>query len=279
MTARTWPLVLVAGLALWVASAAVLALTEDEILLPTVVLVGSFVVPVAVIFWFFEHDGHTELSARRLVTAFFVAGVVGLLGAAVLEVWLLPSRLLPNIWVGLIEEATKAVGVIVFARGLHRHTIRDGVLLGVVVGLGFGAFESAGYTLTYGAGANGYSLPDMLNEEILRAVIAPFCHGLWTGIFGAAWFASGARPSWRALGAYAGAVGLHSLWDASSTAGIVVAVLASGDQTLRDTLAAGELPQPAALDDAYLYGAVQWGLMILVAALGAVLIRRRWLRE
>ena len=67
-----------------------------------------------------------------------------------LEVWLLPSRLLPNLWVGLIEEGVKAIGVVVLARGLHRYTVRDGILLGTVVGLGFGAFESSGYALSYG---------------------------------------------------------------------------------------------------------------------------------
>ena len=36
-----------------------------------------------------------------------------------LGTWLLPARLLPNVWVGLTEEALKAAGVIVFARGLR----------------------------------------------------------------------------------------------------------------------------------------------------------------
>jgi RsiW-degrading membrane proteinase PrsW (M82 family) len=279
-TSRTWLLVLVTGAALWLASTAALAVTGDEILLPSVVLLGSFLAPVTVIFWFIEHERETALSPRRLLLAFFGAGVLGLIAAAMLEVWLLPSRLLPNVWVGLIEEAVKAIGVIVVAHGLRRHTVTDGVVLGVVVGLGFGAFESSGYALSYGFSNGHFSLSNLISEEILRAVIAPFCHGLWTGLFGAALFAAARDGRLRftlgVLGAYFAAAVLHMLWDASSTAAIVVTVLAAGDETERDALSSGSLPPPSVLTPQWLYGLVQWVVMIAVAAVGSLLVRRRW---
>ena len=46
---QSWRLVFGAGAALWVASTIVLVLTDDDVLLPTVVLVGSFLVPVTVV--------------------------------------------------------------------------------------------------------------------------------------------------------------------------------------------------------------------------------------
>src|SRR5690349_1405414 len=107
----SWLGVFSCGLVLWVASLVVLIATDDEILLPSVVLLGSFLTPVTVIFWFAEHDPWTVLTPRRLLAAFFVAGVLGLLVAALLETWLLPDRLLPNVWVGLIEELLKGLGV------------------------------------------------------------------------------------------------------------------------------------------------------------------------
>ena len=279
--AHTWRLVFAAGAALWIASTVALVATDDAVLLPTVVLLGSFLVPVTVIFWFLEHDHETVLSPRRLVSAFFIAGVLGLLAAAALEVWLLPSRLLPNVWVGLIEEAVKAIGVVAFAHGLRRYTVRDGIVLGVVVGLGFGAFESSGYALTFGVDGDTFSISDMLSEELLRAVIAPFCHGLWTGLFGAALFAAARdgrlRFTFGVLGAYLGAAALHALWDAASTAGIVVAVLASGDETQRDAVASWVMPPPSTLDDTWLYALVEWTVMIIVAIAGSLLVRRRWL--
>ena len=276
-----WPLVFGVGIALWVLSTLALVATDDNVLLPSVVLIGSFLVPVTVIFWFLDHDRDTALSPRRLLLAFFVAGVLGLLAAAALEVWLLPHRLLPNMWVGLIEEAVKALGVAALAVGLPRYTVRDGVLLGVVVGLGFGAFESSGYTLNYAFDDGQFSFSSMISEEILRAAIAPFCHGLWTGLFGAALFAAARergrlRFTFGVLGAYVAAAALHGLWDGSSTAGIVVTVLAAGDEAQREALEEWILPSPSVISPQWLYGLVQWAVMIAVAIAGSLLIRRRW---
>jgi RsiW-degrading membrane proteinase PrsW (M82 family) len=268
--------VFISGALLWIASTIALAVTDDNILLPSVVLIGSFLVPVTVVFWFLDRDFQTELSVRRLAFAFFMAGVLGLLLAAILEVWLVPHRVLTNIWVGLVEEALKGAGVIALSARLRRYTVRDGVLLGVVVGLGFGAFESSGYTLTYGWDGSEFSLGDMISEELLRAAIAPFCHGLWTAIFGAAWFGARGRPSLRALGAYLLAAGLHALWNSASTAGIVVTVLFHGDKMQKSSLAELILPAASTVDPQWLYGAVQWAVMVAVALTGVLLVRRRW---
>lgn len=272
-----WRSVLLCGLGLWLASTAALAITEDDILVPSVVLLGSFLAPVTVIFWFVDRRETSELSPRRLLGAFFIAGVCGLLAAAMLETWLLPHRLWPNLWIGLLEEFLKGFGVWVFARGLQRWSVRDGVLLGTTVGLGFGAFEAAGYTLSWGRTASGFSLGDMLTEEVLRIVIAPFCHGVWTGIFAAVLFAGRGRLlHWHVLVAYLVASLLHATWDASSTAGIVVTVLTSGTETQRSDLSAMTLPLPSSLDEQWLYGIVQWSVMITVALAGVLLLRRCW---
>lgn len=272
----TWRGVLGCGLALWLASLGALVLTDDDILLPSVVLLGSFLTPVTVIFWFVDRGGVTALTPRRLLAGFFVAGVTGLLVAAVLETWLLPDRLLPNVWVGLVEELLKGAGVWVLARGLRSYTVRDGVLLGTTVGLGFGAFEAAGYTLSWGMTASGFDLSDMIAEEVLRIVVAPFCHGVWTGLFGGVLFACHGRVTWKVVGAYLAASSLHALWDGSSTAGIVVTVLAAGTPTQRDDLSNGDLPMPSSLDPQWLYGGVQWAVMIVVALLGVLALRQRW---
>ncbi len=57
--------VLAWGLLLWVVASVALAITEDEILLPSVVLIGSFLVPVATIFWFLDHRGTTPSSSEQ----------------------------------------------------------------------------------------------------------------------------------------------------------------------------------------------------------------------
>src|SRR4051794_34962472 len=106
-----WRHVLAWGLLLWAAATVTLALTEDLILLPSVVLIGSFLVPVATIFWFLEHRGTTELDEGRLFTAFFVAGGLGGICSAAVEIWLGPHPLLPNLSGGGIEEGGEGDGL------------------------------------------------------------------------------------------------------------------------------------------------------------------------
>jgi RsiW-degrading membrane proteinase PrsW (M82 family) len=265
------------GLLLWAAATGALALTEDSILLPSVVLLGSFLVPVTAIFWFVQRRGESELDAPRLLLAFFAAGVLGLLTAAVLETWLVPARLMPNLWVGLIEEGAKGVGIMLLARGLTRYSVRDGILLGTTVGLGFGAFEASGYTLSYAFDSGAFSLEEMVSEEVLRAGIAPFCHGVWSGLLGGAIFASKRRLTLGVGLTFLGVAGLHALWDASSNAAVVVTVLIAGTPAQRDELP-GELPVPGAVSPQWLLGTVQWTVMILVALAGVALLHRRWQR-
>ena len=273
-----WLHVLAWGLLMWAAATVTLALTEDLILLPSVVLIGSFLVPVATIFWFLEHRGTTELDEGRLFTAFFVAGVLGMICSAAMEIWLAPHRLLPNLWVGLIEEAAKGVGIYVLARGLRRYDVRDGILLGTVVGLGFGAFESAGYTLSYGLHNGEVSLHRMISEELLREVIAPFCHGIWSGLLGAAIFSAlgrGKRFSWGILLTYFAVVLLHAFWDSASNAAVVFTVIVSGDDSF-GALSPKNLPFPADVTPQWLFGVFQWTLMIVIAVIGVWWLRRHW---
>jgi RsiW-degrading membrane proteinase PrsW (M82 family) len=274
-----WRHVLAWGVVLWGAATVTLALTEDLILLPSVVLIGSFLVPVATIFWFIEHRGRTELDEGRLVTAFFVAGVLGMICSAAMEIWLLPHRLLPNLWVGLIEEAAKGVGIYVMARGLRRFDTRDGILLGTVIGLGFGAFESAGYTMSYGLHNGEISLHRMISEELLREVIAPFCHGIWTGLLGAAIFAARRQGRWFSVGillTYLAVSLLHTIWDSASNAAVVFTVLISGQDEFIDSLSPRNLPFPADVTPQWLFGVFQWTLMIIVAIIGVWWVRRHW---
>jgi hypothetical protein len=52
---RLW-LLLPIGLVLWIATVADAVYTNNLILLPTVVLLGSFLVPVTGVVWYIDHD-------------------------------------------------------------------------------------------------------------------------------------------------------------------------------------------------------------------------------
>jgi RsiW-degrading membrane proteinase PrsW (M82 family) len=275
-----WPRVLSFGLVVWVAACALFFVSDDEILLPTIVLVGSFLVPVTTVFWLLEHRTATVLDPDRLLAAFFVAGVLGLLAAGAFETWLLPSRVFPNLWVGLIEEGAKGIALVVVARGLPHFRARDGLILGGVVGFGFAAFETSGYALTSAITPGGVSLKDLVSIEILRAVLAPLGHGLWTGLLGAAIFGAARGGRLRITGGvvltYLLVSVLHALWDASSTLASVVTVLTQGSAEERALLRPGNVPDPSTLDATVLFGCVQWAVTIAVSVVGVTLWRRRW---
>ena len=145
--APRWWAVFAIGLVLWAVAVVATYVTSDVLLLPTVVLLGSFLVPVTAVVWYLDHDPSPALSPRRVLSAFIIAGAVGVLAASLLEYYLLGSGLLGNVEVGLIEEFVKAALIVVVAIGVRSFRTRDGMVLGAAVGFGFAALESSGYAL------------------------------------------------------------------------------------------------------------------------------------
>jgi protease PrsW len=144
----SWWRVFLIGLALWIASVVVTGVTTNTTMIPTVVLLGSFLVPLTAVIWYLNRYHSRILSSRMVLYAFIVGGVLGMLAASLLEEWLLGDGLLAYLGVGLIEEFVKLVALLIFARGLSRYITRDGIVLSAAVGFGFVAFESSGYALT-----------------------------------------------------------------------------------------------------------------------------------
>lgn len=217
-----WWGVLLIGLVLWGATVAVGFLTGNLIVLPSIVLLGSFLVPVTAVVWYLDHDPSQALSPRRIATAFIVAGLLGMLVASILEFWLVYGPgVRGDLKVGLIEEFVKGVGIVALAWGLRTFTTRDGMVLGAAVGFGFAALESSGYALASLFVVQGQqlflSLPSVLLTELARGVLAPFGHGLWSAILGGAIFHAARnghlRLTWGVLVAYIGVSILHGAFD------------------------------------------------------------------
>jgi RsiW-degrading membrane proteinase PrsW (M82 family) len=220
--APRWWAVLLIGLALWIATVGTAFVTGNLLLLPTIVLLGSFLVPVTAVVWYLDHDPSPALSPRRIVTAFIIAGVLGVLAASVLESWLVyGSGPIGYLKVGFIEELVKGVAIVLVALGLRSHATRDGMVLGATVGFGFAALESSGYALASLFVLQGnqlvLSLSSVLVTELVRGVLAPFGHGLWSAILGGVIFhaARGGRlrPTWGVLVAFVGVSVLHGAFD------------------------------------------------------------------
>ncbi len=220
-----WRTILVTGGAIFVVLAVVMLQTGNSNLYPTVVLVGSFLVPVVFVAYLFDHLHATSLSFEAVTWAFVLGGILGVIGASILEPYLLPRfigqsdtlTLGGGLVVALIEECSKLAAVMYVARRLQHGGARDGLLLGSAVGMGFAAFESTGYAFTV-LFATGGNVIASLQETILRALVSPFGHGIWTGIAAAALFAASPARGWRfappSVGlALALVVVLHGAWD------------------------------------------------------------------
>ncbi len=227
----SWWRVLLLGGALWIASVVVTWLTGNFNLVPTVVLLGSFLVPVTAVIWYLDHYESPHLAGRDVLNGFMVGGVLGVLGASLLETWLLSAGPLIFFGVGLIEEGAKLIALILVAWRISHASPRDGVVLGAAVGFGFAALESSGYALTalFANGTGGLSLGALVQTELLRGVLAPLGHGLWTAIMGGVLFASARggrfRISKALIATYLGVSLLHALWDSMRAVALLLTVL------------------------------------------------------
>jgi RsiW-degrading membrane proteinase PrsW (M82 family) len=128
----------------------------------------------------------------------------------------------------VVEETAK--GAVIY--GLYRwHRAEfDGVLDGIVyagcVGLGFAMTENVLY---YGEGAASEGLTGALATFVVRGLMAPFAHPLFTAAtgIGLGLAARTSRRGVRVVAPWAGlavAIGLHSLWNTTAGAGLFLGV-------------------------------------------------------
>lgn len=221
---RGWLRALLIGLGLFIATTIVLVLTRNPNLYPTVILIGNFLVPVVFVAFLYDHQHISSLSLDTVAASFCIGGILGVLGAAILESLVLPIVVNPTnglslggaFLVGLIEEGCKIAAVIFLARKTLHNSQMDGLLLGGAVGMGFAALESTGYAFTAFLLSNG-QISASLTETVLRGLLTPFGHGIWTGILGAVLFRESAPHRFRITGlvilTYLFVSFLHGLWD------------------------------------------------------------------
>lgn len=258
VAARTWqrPWLYSRVLLVLLCSFAVCALTwglfENANMLPAILVLGSFSVPVSALVFLFEANVGQDVSFLESLIHFLLGGVLSLFVAMPLHEVMPASGtqgLLGALTTGVAEELAKLL-VIVVLIGCRRRPLGllGGILLGGAVGAGFAAFESAGYAFRdlmlesmsasqiegYGMAydvpsaveffrqyVRVYGYQQMMGTIAVRGVLAVGTHLAWSAIAGAA--ASTAvqggrlRPARllapRCVGLLAVAVALHGLWD------------------------------------------------------------------
>lgn len=189
-------------------------------LVPGLIITGSFMIPFALLIFFFEVNVARNVSLYQVIKLVFFGGILSL----ILSLFLFRTTGLYG-WMGaasagIIEEIGKAAALLLVVTKLQYRWTLNGMLFGAAVGAGFAAFESAGYALDrlLASGAVGAMLDNITHRGFLSMVGG---HVLWTSMVGAAlWRIRGDRnfsfqmvkdPRFlRVLGI---AMALHMIWN------------------------------------------------------------------
>ncbi len=221
---RSWMRAFFVGLLLFIVTTLVMFLTANANLYPTVILIGNFLVPIVFVAFLYDHRHFSALTPMTIATSFCIGGILGVLGASILESLLLPVAVNPGhglslsggLLVGLIEEGCKIGAVMILARRMPHTSEMDGLLLGGAVGMGFAALESTGYAFSAFLASGGH-VDASIVSTVVRGLVAPFGHGVWTAILGAVLFRASGPHRFRITGsvilAYLFVSVLHGLWD------------------------------------------------------------------
>ncbi len=221
---RGWLHVLWIGIVLFIAATIILFLTGNPNLYPTVILIGNFLVPVVFVAFLYDHQHLSSFTPETIGRCFILGGILGVLGASVLEALLIPApskagqglSLSSAMLVGLIEEGCKIAALMFLARHMPHKRQIDGLLMGAAVGMGFAALESTGYAFTALLLSQGHVAASIVTT-VIRGLFAPFGHGVWTGILGTVLFRESGPRHFRITGlvilTYLFVSILHGLWD------------------------------------------------------------------
>jgi RsiW-degrading membrane proteinase PrsW (M82 family) len=175
-------------------------------LLPGMILLGSFAVPLSTLVFFFELNTPRNVSVYLVVRCMLVGGLISL--AVTLFFGPATSVLGPYVdplLTGVVEEAAKLVAVFLVTLRLQPQRypwILNGVLFGAAIGAGFACFESAGYAFHYLLTApespltgQWFNVPAATHVIVVRGLLAPFGHVVWTALAaGALWRVKLDRP-------------------------------------------------------------------------------------
>ncbi|MHC5904537.1 PrsW family intramembrane metalloprotease [Streptomyces sp. S6] len=275
--AGLWRRALGGGLGLWAATAVVTYATGSTTLLPTLILLGSFLVPVTFVLWAYERHGR-DLGVSVLLGCFLTGGTLGVLGASVMETYLLRPSAWMFVGVGVIEEAVKVGALmLVVRRQVRLRGMRAGLVLGASVGFGFAALESAGYAFDAAMSAEGIDLRALVETEVLRGLLAPFGHGLWTAVAGGV-LLSYRMPSGRfritgpVVGTFLGVSLLHAVWDSTHGIAVWLVTRLTSVNLERGLFEVGYLAE-ATRRQAHLFTLFSLGGMACVALFGVVWAR------
>jgi protease PrsW len=215
---RHWFQILVGGLVLLYLVERTLLATQSINYVPSVLLLGAFLVPVTFVAYLYERLPEWEVPLPPLAVCFVWGGALGTVVAGTLEYDLLRGLgVFALLGIGLLEEGAKLIFPLIFYFLGRYRSEGAGILFGVSAAMGFAALETMGYGFMTLLQSGGNLL--VLDEVLLaRGLTSPAGHAAWTGLVCAVLWrertkAGRAILNGKVIGAFAGAVILHALWD------------------------------------------------------------------
>jgi protease PrsW len=143
---RGWFQIFVGGLILLFLVEWALATTHNPNYIPSVILLGAFLVPFTFVSYLYERLQDWGVTLRPVVLCFLWGGVLGTVVAGFLEYQVAVTLgFVPKIGIGLIEELAKLIVPLLFYFLGRYRSEAAGIVLGVASGMGFAAFETMGY--------------------------------------------------------------------------------------------------------------------------------------
>jgi RsiW-degrading membrane proteinase PrsW (M82 family) len=207
--------------------------TGNTPMVPAIMIMGAFAVPLATLVLIFEMNTPRNVSLV-LVGKLFLMGGLAALCAVSFEYMFKIAGDVP----GIVEETAKLAAVLLVVHSARYKYELNGILFGAAVGAGFASFETSFYglinsflptliqSLQQGAQqgpAYTAAMQSMVDNLAVRGVLAPFGHVAWTAIAaGAFWRVKYDQPmnpgmllDSRFLKAFAIPVLMHTAWDLS----------------------------------------------------------------
>ena len=202
---------------------------ENSKMLPGIIFIGAFFVPLACVAFFFETNITRNISLYKLFKVIVGGGIFSLLASLI--IYELTDRqlgFLGPMSAGIVEETGKAVIAVFILQSCKSYKwILNGMLIGAAVGAGFAGFETAGYIMDQiVAKIQGISLErSAFDVMCLRALYAPFGHVIWTAcIVGSLWRVKGPGPfqlsmlyQFKFIRVLIFVMGLHMLWNSPAS--------------------------------------------------------------
>ena len=215
---RRWFQIFVGGLVLLFLVERTLLATQSLNYVPSVLLLGAFLVPITFVAYLYERLPDWEVPLAPLAICFVWGGALGTVVAGTLEYDLLRGLVvLALLGVGLIEESAKLILPLIFYFHGRYRSERAGIVLGVATAMGFAALETMGYGFVTLLQSQGNLA--VLDEVLLaRGLLSPAGHAAWTGLVCAVLWRERLRAgrmvlNGKVVGAFATAVVLHALWE------------------------------------------------------------------